>query len=366
MLINMPKDVLSNYLDTVEKALPTRSAVSNICNILMVIDGNNLSFTATNLELDIKVIHPYASEEQGEILLPPKIVEIVRYLPEAEISLNVNWENYRVDVTCGTAKYVLYGADPCDFPLIETAASVENKLVLEQNYLKHVLREVVFAASTDESRPAFNGVLFQFKESTVVLNSSDTYRLVVKEMASERLFNEGRYLIPAKALRELLKILNGAAEVSIFPHKNQIVFNLGEVYFATRVLEEKYPDVSGVIPLKCRTKIILLRKSLEETIGRASLLSEGINQAVQLVIGDEDELEVKVSSQVGRMEERFSVSKEGEKVEVLVNSKFVMDFLKVVDSKEIIIEFYGKNGPLLFKVPGEDDYLYLVLPIKTE
>ena len=238
---------------------------------------------------------------------------------------------------------------------------------VEQRYLKQVLKEVVFATSTDETRPAFNGVLFHFEEKGITLNASDTYRLAVKKMSNEAWqFERQRYLIPAKALRDLLRILADDGEaVAVYPYNKKVVFNLGEVYFATRVLEEKYPDVSGVIPDSYKTRVLLDRKTLEETVSRAALLAEGINQAVQLS-ARHNQLEVKVSSQIGRMEEELPASQEGDDVEVYVNSRFVMDILKVTDAKEIIIELHGLNGPIIFRLVDDTEYLYLVLPIKME
>ena len=366
MLISLKKEELNRCLDIVEKALPTRSTMQSIENILLEYDGNELVFTATNLELDIRVKIPYSGGAVGKILLPSKIVDIVRYLPSSDLEIDINWGNLRIDLTSGQAKYNLFGANPEDYPLVQAKTAGNKVLTLDQSLLKSIIKSVVFAASTDESRPAFNGILFHFKNSGLTLNASDTYRLVVKEMLNENwLFEEQRYLIPAKALRELLKIINEEGQVSIYPQQKQVLFHFGDVYFATRVLEEKYPDVSGVIPMEYKTRVTTERKLLEDTVGRAALLAEGLNQAVHFSI-QENRLEVKVSSPVGRMEEALQSQQEGEAVEVFVNSRFVMDILKVMEKKEVVLDFHGKNGPLGFRMPGDTGYLYLVLPIKME
>ncbi len=366
MLISLKKEELNRCLDTVEKALPIRSTIPVIENILLETNGTELTFTSTNLELDIRVKIPYGGGSIGKILLPSKIVDIVRYLPAVDLEMNINWENFRIDLTSGQAKYNLFGADPVDYPMVLSDKSGNKVFTLEQSLLKNVLKSVVFAASTDESRPAFNGVLFHFKNNGLTLNASDTYRLVVKDVVNENwLSEEQRYLIPAKALRELLKIIDEDGQVTIFPQQKQVVFNLGNVYFATRVLEEKYPDVSGVIPIEYKTRIFIERKLLEDTVGRAALLAEGLNQAVHFLVQDNC-LEVKVSSQVGRMEEVLQSKQEGEAVDIFVNSRFVIDILKVIESKEVMIDFHGKTGPLVFRIPGDERYLYLVLPIKME
>lgn len=366
MIFSLTKEGLNDYLDTVAKALPTRSTIQVIENILLEYSENELIFTATNLEMDIRVKIPYTGDGSGKILLPPKIVDIVRYLPGPEVILTINPDNFRIDIQSGHSNYHLFGADPEEYPLIQPEDSGDLILTIDQSALRQILKSVIFAASADESRPAFNGVLFHFAEKQITLNASDTYRLVVKEIKDENWsFEEQRFLIPAKSLRELMKIMDDDGSIHISSRQKQVVFSFGNVCFATRVLEEKYPDVRGVIPKSYKSKMVVDRKLLEETVGRASLLVEGINQAAFFSIED-DGLEVKVSSQVGRMEEAIQGSCEGEIVAVYVNSRFVMDVLKVLDQKDVQIDFHGKNGPLIFKVPGDTTYLYLVLPIKME
>ena len=245
--------------------------------------------------------------------------------PQVEANFNLNWETFRIDIESGPASFNLYGSDPADYPLVEEVGIPDGALKIKTSTLKQVLREVVFAASTDESRPAFNGVLFEFKEKGISLTASDTYRLVVKEITSDFWsFEERRYLIPAKSLRELMKVIDEDSEiVTIFPYNEQVVFHLDSIYFITRVLNEKYPDVSGVIPKQYQTRVTVERKTFEETISRAALLTEGINQVIQLSIADQ-QIKVKVSSQLGRMEETLPTNQEGHPLEIHVNSRFIL------------------------------------------
>lgn len=365
MHIVISKEVLSNALDIVDKALPVRSSITDLENILLDYGEDRITLTATNLELEIKVNLLHKTDGRGKILLPKKIVDIVRSLPSSDVELKINLENYHIELLSGISKTNLFGANPDDYPLIEMPEPPEEVLSLSQSSFKNILRQVIFAASNDESRPAFNGVLFNFESDDIILISSDTYRLVIKKgLPQTNSIKGGKFLIPAKSLRELLKIIE-EGEIEIYPHNNLVVFRMSDVYFATRVLEEKYPDVSGVVPEGYKTKVMLTAKALEETVSRVSLLSEGVNQAVFLSV-KEKEMKVKVSSQIGHMEEILAIEREGEDVEVYVNSRFLMDLLKVVDTENMIIEMHGQNGPLIFKSPELEGYLYLVLPIKMK
>ena len=367
MKISAITSQLSSCLEIVEKALPVRTTTPVINNILLDIQHNELILSATNYEIFINVSLKHESDESGKVLLPPKIVDIIRYFPTDEVEIDINSENYRLDIHGGTARFNLYGSSYEDFPVdtfLNQGKPPEN-FTIELTKLKKMLKEVIFAASTEETRPAFNGILFTFSGNKVILTASDTYRLVVNEITDPSWsFNESKCLVPAKALREFLRILDESHIEAIIGHKDSYFsITFGNIFFASRLLEEKYPDVSGVIPHDYKTRVEIDRKSLESTISRASLLAQGKNQAVNMLV-KEGKLEVKVSSQEGSMEEVIPVEYEGEEVDLFVNSRFVLDILKIIDSDKIIIEFHGDGGPLVFRFDNNRDYLYLVLPIK--
>ena len=366
MHLSINAEELRNCLETVEKALPSRSTMPVISNVLLEINEDQLTFSATNLEMFIKTRMEYSSEQSGKILLPPKLVDIIRNFPTENVDLKINWDNYRLDISGGSANFHLYGSDPEDYPSTFDSATGEGQVItIDQSILKKMLRSVIFAASNEETRPAFNGVLFTLKKGSFSLTASDTYRLAIKEIRDNSWSIEERLsLAPARSMRELLRLLGEQpVNISINQESSIIAFQIEQVFFATRLLEEKFPDVSGVIPKEYKTRIKVNKKIFEETVSRASLLAEGKNQAVNLIV-DEDQLEVKVSGQQGSMEDLLSADVEGEQIDVFANTRFVLDVLKIIDDDNVILDFHGDGGPIIFRLADDQSYLYLVLPIK--
>jgi DNA polymerase III subunit beta len=357
---------LRNCLEIVEKVLPTRSTMPVINNIYFEIKPDKLTLSATNLEMFISVSMPHNGKDSGVILLPPKIVDIMRYFPTPEVKISVDWENYRMEIIGGSARFHLFGADASDFPsTFENLEKEDNKIIIDQKLLRKVLKMVIFSASTEESRPAFNGVLINYDQNLLTLTASDTYRLAVKTIKNDLWKSEHHsILVPARSLREFLRISDDSEDpVTVSLNKKIFSVQFGSILFSTRVLEEKYPDVSGVIPLKYRTRIEVNRKHLEESVTRANLLAEGKNQAVNISITD-TEFEIKGSGQEGSMEESITVEKDGEDLNLFVNSRYILDLIKVLEEEIIVIDFHGDGGPLVFRLPDDQDYLYLALPIK--
>jgi len=368
MSLILSKASLYRSLDIVEKALPKESPIQALENVLLESDSNQLTLSTTNIELQVKVSLPYEGDEPVSVLIPAKITDIIRFLPAPEVKLDLNPDNLQIAISSGRAKYNLFGAASSDFPRIEEASpSHGESMTISSSELKDILRTVVFAASTEETRPAFNGVLFEFDAHRWSLISSDTYRLVFKSIFNEAWrFQNNRCLVPAKALRELLKILDQEEEeVTLFPSKDQLIFKFASVYYAARLLNEKYPDISSVIPERHSTRIMVNRKEIKETISRAALLAEGLNNAICLSVSD-GSLTVRVSSQIGRMEETVAIEHEGEEIDLYINSRFIMDILKATTTEAVVVDFHGKTGPVIFRLPDDEHYLYLVLPIKMD
>ncbi len=364
--ISINANQLTNCLEIVEKALPVRSTIPVISNILFEVNQDCLNFSSTNLEMFIKVKMDYQGSETGKILVPPKLVDIMRYFPTTEVNIDINWDNYRLDISGGSAQFHLYGSDPEDYPIsFESQSDKQSGFYIEQAKFKKILKSVAFAASNEETRPAFNGILFSFKDNLFSLTASDTYRLAINDVKDDNWsFAEKKSLVPARAMRELMRILSDSNDnISLFNEDKILAFQFDQIYFASRLLEEKYPDVSGVIPTEYKTRVIIDRKLLEDTISRAALLAEGKNQAVNIIIKDK-QFEVKVIGQQGSMEEIMPVEQEGEDLDLFVNTRFVLDILKILENKNIVIDFHGEGGPLIFRLVDDQSYLYLVLPIK--
>lgn len=359
------KEELLACLGVIEKALPVRSPVPVINNIYFHCQEEEVLFSATNLEMEITCTLPHHSQHNFKLLLPPRIVDIIRYLPDQNVEISCDLERHAIDISSGPTSYCLYGADPAEYPVSTHIPTEHTYASINQDLLKQALRQVVFASSNEEGRPVFTGLLFSFEQQGITITASDTYRVAMAKVpAPSNLATPQQLLIPSKSIRELIKILNDEDQpVTIGLHKNQVVFDFQRINVVTKVLDERFPDITGVIPTGFRTRLELPRRPLEETVTRASLLAEGVNKAVCLSLSGSS-LQVTASSQAGKMEEGLAVKLEGEEFEVFLNSRFLLEMIKSVDYEMFSAEFNGQSGPVIFRPAEENHYLYLVLPIK--
>ena len=329
----MYNDKLRQALNSISHAIPKRASIP-------VIDGVYFGkcIAATNLE-------QYASVEGFDypgVVLPAKVIDIVNSL-NGDVDLAFD-DNQNCTIKSGGSKFRLNGFLAEDYPEIP---KLRDGSTVSGRELKHAFQSVVFAASTEESRRAFNGVLVD--GGKVV--ASDTYRLAIHDIPLQ-----GRCLIPARFLSNLKQLPDGDIRVSI--SDDIISFSVGDLTLSSRLLNEKYPDITAVVPKEHKLQITANRDDLMGAITRAALLAEGKHKAINLSL--QDSLTVSINSQSGSLTEQVDCQMSGEPVELLLNAQYLADVLKI-SPDEVTLHFHGEGGAVVAKW---DEYLYLMLPIK--
>ncbi len=371
-------DLLEN-LSIVEKGIPTKTSMQILNGIFMEANKETLTFCSNNLEMGITAgLEKVKVEEEGKVILPAKFIDILKQLPDKELEIKMNEEDLRVEIKSGKAHFFLYGMSAEEFPHITEEEEWQNwdSLVFTADKLKELLTKVTFAVSQDEGKPTFKGVLMEFdSDNKLVVIASDTFRLAKVERKFEDFKNTGsfRLLVPGKTFAEISKILDSSSkQVKCYFNDNEIVMVYKNYIFSSRLLENKFPDLSGVFPSKFETRIKVNKDLLEKMLQRAVLLAQGFNQMVSLSIKN-NLLGVKAGSEIGRMDEELQVEEqEGKELEeILLNARYLLEAFRVIEDKTIELEFNGSLGPCILKTTKENkgdalDYKYLVLPIKIE
>lgn len=381
MIITGQQEKMYKCFSVVEKGLPVKTTLPVLNGILMDANDGFLRMVTSNLELTVQARDEDVNIlEKGRVVLPPKIVEIIRQLNnDDEIKITMNEDELRVEITSGNALFILYGMDAAEFPEIVTEEEWLSweKIEFTAADFKDMFSKIIFAVSRDEGRPLFRAVHLSF-EPNGKLNAvaTDTYRLarVQRYDAAAADFKKLQFLIPGRTFQEILRVLedNDRERVTCYFKQNEIIFSYRQFIFSSRLIEGKYPDVSGVFPKEYKTRIGVNKEKLEKLLKRAVLLAHGQNQMIMLKIAG-DLLHVRASSDSGRMEEELKLDyKEGDDLdEILLNARYFTDPLPVIHDENLTIYFNGPLGPCIFHCDHglngiREVFDYLVLPIKTD
>lgn len=361
------KDTLLTGVNTVQKAVSNKNTQPILQGILIKAENNALTFEATDLEIGIRCVVPAHIEEEGVIALPARIFsDIVRKLPDATIELEQ--QNDVINIHYYESDIALKGFDPEEFPLLPDFYEGAISFDLPVSLFKTMIRQTVFACSTEENRPVFTGVLMQIEESNIRLVGTDTHRLAyrIAEIPNHEDF-KFHGVIPAKTMSEIYRLLRDEDEtLTISFNQSQVVFQFGSVHLLSRLIEGQFPNYKQVIPQACQTKVYLSSKLFQESVERASLLArDGSHANIIRLTVDPERLYIDQTSEIGKISEQMEIKMEGSDVKIAFNAKYLLDVLKVIDAEDILIELSGPYSPGIIRSIEDPNYLYVILPVRT-
>lgn len=364
MKIIFNKSDLLSAINIVLKAVPSKTTMSILECILIDATTDEIKFTANDMELGIETKVKGEVVERGSIAIDAKIFsEIVRKLPDSEVIIETD-SSMRMDISCEKAHFNIAGKSSEDFsglPDIE-----KNKFIfLSQFTLREIIRQTIFSiAPADSSNKIMTGILFEISSGKMKVVSLDGHRVSLRNIELKDSFDDIKVIVPGKTLNEISKILSGTIEdeVRIYFTENHIVFEFEDTVVVSRLIEGNYFKVEQMLSNDYETKVIINKKDFVDCIDRATLLvKESDRKPIVLVIQD-GEIELKINSTIGSMNESISINKEGKDLMIGFNPKFLLDALKVIDDEEINIYFLNSKAPMYMK-DEDESYNYLILPV---
>jgi len=377
MKFTISRNELNEAVQQVSKAVASRTTIPILSGIKLDATFAGITLTASDTDISIQSFIPLETPNKtiatvvkpGSVVLTAKFfVEIVKKLPHEEVHIEVG-DRFQTLITSGTTEIQLVGLDPEEFPVLPNVQ--EDQVVsISGDMLRDMIRQTVFAVTTNESTPILTGVLWNLHGGSFKFVATDRHRLASRQSNVDS--GDVRFsniVISGKTLNELAKLVpDQNAIVDIVVADNQVLFKLGNVLFYSRLLDGTYPDTSKIIPQQFKTELVLNTKLLSESIDRAYLLSrEEKTNIVRLMTLESGGIEISSSSsELGKVTEQLGVSEmRGEPLKIAFNSKYMLDVLKVIDSEELFIGFNGSMSPIIIRPNDHDHSLHLILPYRT-
>jgi DNA polymerase-3 subunit beta len=361
---------LARGLSVVSRAVSNRSTLPVLANVLLKTEDAGLKLTATNLEIGITYWVPGKIETDGATTVPAKLLtDLVNSLPAGDRVDLALQPNDTLHLRCGRFETHIKGIDADEFPAIG-AAGERPTTRIAQNVLRRALAETAFAAATDEARPILTGVLARFEGDKLTLAAADNYRIAVKTIPILDAVPETSVVVPARALNELARILadvDDPVEVVLAAGKNQILFHLDGVDLVSRLIDGQFPNYQQVVPTSHTTRAVLEREELLRAVRPAALIAHESANIVKLQVNADGEPGVTVSAnaEVGDHVGQVEATVEGDGTTIAFNARYLADVLSNVTAEQFALELNGPLSPGVFKPIGDDQYIHVVMPVRT-
>ncbi|WP_100400503.1 DNA polymerase III subunit beta [Bacillus sp. FJAT-44742] len=363
----------------VNKAVSSRTTIPILTGIKISASQTGVTLTGSDSDISIEAFIPSEEDEkrnvevknEGSIVLQAKFfADIVKKLPGNEIEVSVQ-DQFATTLRSGSVVFNLNGLDPEEYPRLPQLEE-DQTFSLPQSLLKDMIRQTVFAVSSQETRPVLTGVNLEIEDQILSCTATDSHRLALRTAPVETNMEEleiSNVVIPGKSLNELSKIIEDSEDyIDIVVTESQVLFKLKNLLFFSRLLDGKYPVTKNMIPSQSKTRMEIHTKELLNSLERALLLSrEAKNNVINLKTLDQSTIEVSsVSAEVGKVTEKITTEKlEGEELRISFNGKNIMDALKVIDSEVIDIMFTGAMSPFVIRPTDHNQMLHLFSPVRT-
>lgn len=368
------RENLVKALSLVGRSIATKPQLPILSHILLQAGDNTLTLSATNLEIGVSTSVGAKIEKTGEVAIPGKLLtEFISTLPSSIDKITISLEGTTCTVKTPRTKASFAIGAASDFPPFPSVEPEGKMLPFEK--LKDTIMRMVFAASTDDSRPVLTGIrLKTIQEGSIhmlALSATDGYRMSLENVKLAKDIEEMNIILPASSLSEIVRI---AGEVktkevgfAIIPKKNQVVFFLETVSIFTRLIDGEFPPIERVIPQSFKTRAVFETEQLLSAVKTAALFARGAANIVKMSIAKDGVRLSANAPQVGSNEDMVEAVVEGEDVEMAFNYRFLLDVLSHFPEKQIVLESSGALNPGLFKPQGgSSTFLHVIMPVRVQ
>ena len=367
MKLETTREALLKPLQLASGVVERRQTLPVLANLLVVAEKGVLTLSGTDLEVEVQasISEGVEIKTEGRATLPArKLMDIWRSLPEgAAVSITV--DGTKSTVRSGRSRFTLATLPAADFPSVEGGeSSVE--LTLEQPQLKRLIDRVSFSMAQQDVRYFLNGMLLEVDADGVRTVATDGHRLAqanLSGIASGGGFCEA--IVPRKGVGELSRLVSDSdATVSLAIGKGHLRATQGEYTLTTKLVDGQYPPYKKVIPQGADQTLIGDRDTLKQAFYRASILSNEKYRGVRLSF-ESDLLTIQANNpEQEEAEESVAVDYSGDSMEIGFNVSYLQDIMSVINTDSVRISLTDANSSALVEGDGEDDVLYVVMPMR--
>jgi DNA polymerase III subunit beta len=360
------KTKLLRELGFIQGVVERKSSIPILSNLLIEAKDNQLTLKGTDLDVSLSTTCDAEILVEGAICIQAKkLFEIVRALPEAEISVDQDAPG-QLTLLCERSKFKILGLAKDNFP--EIVEYKKSLAYLPAGIFQSFVASTVFAVTNEESRYALNGAKFELSSKGIRLVATDGHRLSFIE-------KEGDFstdadidtIIPKKTLVELLKLSSEPDETIEFgKDSGHLFFKVGKRILISKLLNGQFPNYEMVLPKDNKSKFEIESDRLSAAVKRVALMADERSHTIKFEVSADQLMITAHTSELGEAGEVLPISYSDEKITAGFNASYLNDFFGVTQGHKLSLELRDGNSQVLFRPVGdlEYDFRYVVMPMR--
>jgi DNA polymerase-3 subunit beta len=273
-----------------------------------------------------------------------------------------------IQISSGRTRYKLNGLPRDEFPAFPKVDFAESWRVTGAD-LQRLITHVSFAASTEETRPILNGVLWQLGEGEMRMVATNGHRLAKMTLPAENGDGvpAGDFIVHPRALAQVQRLFRPDDAVEVGRSENHIGFRGAEVQVYTRLIEGPYPNYEQVIPKDQDKHMVADKGALQAAVRRMAIVASDQTHRIRLSLGGAMLKFAVETPDVGTATEELPVEYEGDPLEIGFNAQYLLELLRYMPTDEVRMSFRApERAATMMPIGNEDtpDYLCLVMPLR--
>lgn len=367
MRFTISREKLQEGLAAVTAAVPAKTTLPVLSNLLVETTERGIRFSATDLDIAVSTEVSADVETQGAITIPAKkLSEIARELPPSPVKVSASGEQ-RVTIECGRAKFKLLGLPRDEFPTFPTVRFNESWRV-KSGDLQKLISHVAFAVSTEESRPILNGVLWELREDRMRMVATNGHRLSKMELpVVSSTAPPGDLIVPPKALEQIKRLFPAEEELEIARGENHLGFRSPFTSVFTRLIEGPYPNYEQVIPKDNDRFCLCDKAALTSAIKRMGVIASDQTHRIKMSFNT-GMLKFSVTTpDLGEASDELPINYNGDQLDIGFNATYLLEILRYMPTEQVRLTFKAPERAATIEPEGWDDpakYLCLVMPLR--
>jgi len=372
MKLTIERAALLKALGHVQSAVERRNTIPILSNVLLSAERDRVSFSATDLDMEI-IDQAFAQVDQpGQITAPAHtLYEIVRKLPDgSDVTLSFTGEDPRLTVTAGRSRFNLPVLPSGDFPVM-SSDGLSGRIGVDVTDLIRLVDKTRFAISTEETRYYLNGLYLHTVVDDGVAKlravATDGHRLALAEMpAPEGSAGSPGVIVPRKTVGEARRLLDDAGEqVELQLSPQKVRFEFDTAALTSKVIDGSFPDYVRVIPRENNRVMLVDNKLFARAVDRVATISAEKSRSVRMAMEPGRMVLTVRNMEAGQAVEELEIDYDGEPFELSFNARYLLDVTDQVSAEHAEFRFGGPNDPALVLDPNDRDVRYVLMPLRV-
>lgn len=358
------KSELCEAISNVSKAVSPKSTIPALEGIKVKVSPNEIELTGYNLEMGIRTAIKSTTEDSGEFVVNARLFnEFTKRMAGEEIYFEIN-ENLVINISCSSTECSFSAMSAEEYPDLPVV-NPDKSFKVKNSVLKSMINQTSYATSLNENKPILTGELFDIKDGKFNMVAIDGFRLAIR---SENIASRDCYqfVVPKKALNDLSMLIKDDKECVIYTNDRHIIFETGNVFIISRLLEGKFHNYRMSIPPEHKTEVIISKREFLTGLERCSLIIDEKNKApVQCEIGN-GALKINCKTGIGKINDSIKAEINGESLTIGYNHKLMADAIKYADGDKVRLRFNGAKKVIEILPLESDSFIFLVMPINLK